>query len=116
MLSRVRRVNANVTALDRQRAAPGHGIAGVDREIEEDLVKFAGIGVDVPQRALDLRLDTDLLGQGGSEKLDRGGDDVIHVHHPRLEDLLPRRSQELLREVAVLLRRGADVADELTAL
>ena len=45
-LSKVGLVELNVTGLDDQLAALGHGVAGVDRQVHDHLLHLAGVGLD----------------------------------------------------------------------
>ena len=45
----VRVVELHVGGLDRQLAAVGHRVAGVDREVDDDLLDLAGVGLQVAE-------------------------------------------------------------------
>ena len=42
-------VQLDVAGLDGQPAAGRHGVPGVDRQVQQDLLDLAGVGLDRPQ-------------------------------------------------------------------
>ena len=44
-------VEVDVGGRDGQLAALGHGVAGVDRQVHDDLLDLAGVGLDQPEVA-----------------------------------------------------------------
>ena len=58
MLHRVALVEGDVPGLDRDRPAVGHRVAGVDHEVDDDLVDLAGIGADVAGGGIQLEDQT----------------------------------------------------------
>ena len=76
---RFRRVD--VGGLDRQVAAVGHGIAGIDRQVHDDLLDLAGIGLDRadgPRRNHD---QVDVFADQAGQHFQVFGDHVVEVEH-----------------------------------
>src|SRR5262249_56789027 len=44
-------LGADVAGADRQHAAVGHGVAGIDREIDDRLLELSDVGLDLPEIA-----------------------------------------------------------------
>jgi len=53
-----------VFAAQRESAAVGHGVAGVDGEVEEDLVDLGGVGLDGPEVGGDVVVEGDRFREG----------------------------------------------------
>ena len=70
--------------VDGQRAAVGHRVAGVDREVDQDLLELAGVGHDRPQVARPGWCQRDVLAEGAAQQLLDVGDDAVEVEHLRL--------------------------------
>ena len=112
MLPRVTGVHHDVARLHRERAAVGHRIARIDRQVEDHLVQPARIGVDGPQRFLQVGAHGDVFADAAAQQAERGAHDLIEIRHLRLHDLPPLGGQQLLGQVAALGGRGLDVVEE----
>ena len=73
-----------------------HGIARVDREVENGELELIGIGKRPPDAAAEHRLDRDLLAQGAPEQVGHAGDQAAKVERLRIERLLTRKGQQPL--------------------
>jgi hypothetical protein len=108
-------VQLGVAHLDGELAALGHGVAGVDRQVEQHLLDVAGVGLDRPQ-----------LRVGHGDQLDVLADDAaehpVHVRHhgPQVEDLrlhdgLAAEGQELAGQGRGPVPGGGHLPDQLAA-
>ena len=79
MLRGVIVVDLDVGGFERQRAALGHRVAGVDRQIEQDLVDLAGIGEHRAERRRRADDERDVLADQPIQHLVRVGDQVVEV-------------------------------------
>ena len=79
--------------------AVGHGVARVDREVQDHLLDLARVGPDVaecvgePEREVDVLAD-----QPAQHALACRATTVVQIDDGRLEDLLPAERQQLARE------------------
>ena len=77
-------VHSDVAGVDGQRAAAGHGVAGVDREIHQHLLQLARVGQDRLQVTGERGDQLDVLAEGPAQHFLHRGDDGVEV-----EDLGP---------------------------
>ena len=96
MRSGVGLVQFDVRRLDGELAALGHGVAGVDRQVHEDLLDLAGVGLDAAQ----VRLEGGRPGATSSPMSRRSifsasAHDLVEVQHLGCEHLLAAEGQEL---------------------
>ena len=66
-----------VGGLDRQPAAVRHGVARIDREVEDRVFELAGIGMGAPQPAGQHGLDADRLAERAAQQLGHAGDQLL---------------------------------------
>ena len=78
-----------------------HGVARVDRQVHDDLLDLAGIGLDRASRARDHH-EVDVLADQAGEHLQVFGDDLVEVDHFGRQHLLAAEGEQLARQ-----RRGA---------
>ena len=107
-----------VGRLDGQLAAGGHGVAGVDRQVEQAVLDLIGIRPGAPQAAGQDRFDLDRLP-------DRALKQFLHAAHQRVEveaggrqRLAPREGQQALgqrRRPVARLDREPDMAHQVVA-
>jgi hypothetical protein len=98
VLGRVALVDAFRARTDRQRAAARHCVAGVDGEIDDDLLELAAVGDDRRQERVGNDADLDLLADQPREHRRQAGDDLVQVERDRLEHLMAREREQLMRE------------------
>ena len=76
---RVALVEIDVGGLDRQLAALGHGVAGVDGKIENADLELGRIGVHPPHAAGEHGFDDDLLAERAPEKVGHAADEATEI-------------------------------------
>jgi hypothetical protein len=108
MQSQVARVEHDFLRLDGEASPPGHGVAGVDGQVEHDLLELAGIDLDPTQRGEEQGGEHDVLANQAPEHGLHAADYLVDVEHSRLEYLPAAEGQELARECR---RAGGGVAD-----
>jgi hypothetical protein len=80
---------------DHQGAAVRHRVAGVDRQVDQDLLHTSTVGVDhqpVRRRSGD---QGDVRTDRAGEQVMRIGDRRVHVEQLRTDDVLPGERQQL---------------------
>jgi hypothetical protein len=88
-----------------------HRIAGIDGEVDDDLLELAGIGADRAEIAAMLDDQLDLLAEQALQEARHLGDDVGQLQHLRAERLLARESEQLPGQAGGAVRIGADLLD-----
>ena len=106
-------VRREVAQRDVQGAAAGHGVAGVDHQVEEDLVQLAGIAPDAAEARLDLPGQPDVLADQAVEHDRHVGEQLRQVDHLRLDLLAPAEQEELPRQLRAAQGRAVDLLDGL---
>lgn len=87
--------NADIVGLDCQAPALRHGIAGIHRDIEQDLLGLRDIHEDVPRVMRQVGADLDgFAHEAGKHRLEIE-DNIVEVQRLALESLLAAESQEL---------------------
>jgi hypothetical protein len=61
---RVRLVHVDVAGLDGQLPAAGHGVAGVDGQVDQDLLDVAWVGEDHVEARVEVGNQLDMLAEG----------------------------------------------------
>jgi hypothetical protein len=111
VLGRVGLIEIHIGCHDRQLAAPGHGVAGVHREVHDDLLDLPGID----QRLLEIGRGGDrqlhVFADDAVEQVPRPDHDVVEVDDPRAQHLLAAEGQELTREPRGALPGRLDLLD-----
>ena len=98
-----------VSGGDRDQAADGHGIAGVHRQVHQDLLELTGIGQHVPQPGIELGLERDIRSEEAPEHRIELGHGDVEREHARLQHLAPAEGQELAGEAGGALPGMADL-------
>ena len=92
---------------DRELAAVRHGVAGVDREVDHDLLELVHVGLDGPEVAAVAEVELDPLAEQALQEHRQVGEPVVEVEHLRPQRLAARKRQQLAHEargpVGVLL-------------
>ena len=82
--------------VDGQRAARGHGVAGVDREVHQHLLQLARIGQDRPQVTGQRGDQLDVLANGPAQHFLHRGDDGVEVEDLRPDHVAPGEDEQLV--------------------
>ena len=88
-----------------KRAALGHGIAGVDREVDEHLLELSRIDFDLWERRLQRRRQPNLSAHRSREHCLHLHHHAVEVHALDLHHLPPPEGEQLTCECARALRR-----------
>ena len=89
-------VEVDVAGLDRKPSALRHRVAGVHREVEDDLLDLRRVGLHAAEGRIEQAVQLDRLADQRPEHLGHAGDDTVQVEHARLEHLLAAEREELL--------------------
>ena len=81
----------------RKLAAPGHGIARIDGQIQDHLLDLSGIGFHRSELRIGRERILDVLADQAREHLAHFGDDGVQVDHARLQHLHAAEGQQLAR-------------------
>ncbi len=104
MRGRVGLVEMGVGGLDRELAAPRHGVPRVDGEVEDADLELVGVGQHPPQAAGQHRFDGDLLAERTAQQFRHAGDQASGIDRLGIERLAPREGQQALGERGSPLR------------
>jgi hypothetical protein len=91
-------IQFDIQRLDDQFTALGHGIAGVDREIHDDLFHLSAIRADPTQPGIEGENGLDILAEQMRQHLPEIIDHGIQVQDGRAQNLLAAECQHLLRQ------------------
>ena len=69
MSGRVGLVDRGVSGFDSETSTLRHRVARVDRQVEQRILEFAGVGEGAPEPAGENGFDTDILAQRALQKL-----------------------------------------------
>ena len=94
----VRPVQMRVGGSNRELPAFGHGVAGIDRQIHDNLPDLAFVCAYPPQARLQDETQLNVLPDQGPEHLLKILHHHLEVEYLRLEHLLPAERQELPRQ------------------
>ena len=100
-------VEHGVGDLHRQPPAAGHGVPGVEGQVQERALHLRRIGDGVPQAAGHHRLHLDRLAQGPAQQVGHVADQPREVDHLRGQGLAPGERQQLAGQ----LRRPLGAVD-----
>src|SRR5580700_7058392 len=95
---RVAVINDQVLRFDGELAAERHGVAGVDGEIEEDLLELAGVGFDAAEGIAEAQAELDVFTNQAAEELAHVGDEFVEVEDLGLKDLHAAEGEHLAGE------------------
>ena len=88
-------VRLDIAGPDSDRATFGHGIPGIDRQIDQHLLELAEIGLDRPQIAAEFELQLDIGADQPVDKHAQVPNHIGHRQHSRPHRLLAREGQKL---------------------
>jgi hypothetical protein len=94
---------------DRQFAAFGHGVAGVDGQVHDDLFEHAGVGFDARQIRQATEFQRDVLAEQARKHVRHIAKDRVQLDEFRLEHLFAAEQQQLADERGGALGRGGDL-------
>jgi len=84
---------------ERQRPALGHGVARVQRQVEQHALQLRPVASRDRAASAQLGADRDPRVDRAHEQLHEVVDDRVHVHRRRLRDLLAGERQQLARQI-----------------
>ena len=87
-------VEVAVGGLDRDLAAVRHGVAGIEREIEQRVFELVGIGEGAPQPAGQHGFERHRFAERAAQEIAGAGDELVGVDDLRLERLLAREGEQ----------------------
>ena len=93
---------------DFHRAARGHRVAGVEREVRDHLLELAPVGADEAARH-DRRRKLDAFAEEAREQALEPGDDFAQVEHLRRQHLPAAEGEQLARERGRSIGRAHDL-------
>ena len=88
----------HVGGADGERAARGHRVPGVHRQVGDHLLQLARIRQDLPQVGLQLQPQVHVLADEPPQHRAHVGHHAVQVHHPGLEHLLPAEREQLAHQ------------------
>ena len=97
-------------------SSPGHGVAGIDRQVQDDLLDHSQIGVDVNRFGGEMELHGDVLAHQSLQHSAHGADDFVEFERLGLHDLLSAEGQQLAGQVRGALCGGAHLFETFGAL
>ena len=104
----VSQVQLGIGSLDEEGSARFHGIAGVDREVEDGSLELGGVDFRMPQIGGQRGTDVNLLSQCALKQVRHSGHLRVDVDDPRLEGLSAGNASSL--SVSPAARRAPRVA------
>ncbi len=97
--------------LDGQRAAAGHRVAGVDGEVQEDLLHLAPVCSDPGQVRCQLDPQLDVLTDASGQQVVDIGDDGVELEGLPVDRAPPPEEQQLVGQPSGSLGGGLDLLD-----
>jgi hypothetical protein len=94
------RVNMDGGGADQELAAFGHGVAGVDGQVDQNLLQHPRIGLDGWEARGKIHAQGNILAQNAAEHFADLVDDLVQVGHLQMEFVLAAEGQQLARQVA----------------
>ena len=104
-----------VVHAEREHAALGHRVAGVDAEVEDGHLELVGIGDRRPQATVDLDAHLHPRAAGTVDQLGHSGDQRTHVHVHRLQGLAAREREQAVHQHGGAVRRPPRDGDHARA-
>ena len=106
-------VEIDVGSVDPQGAAIGHRIAGVDGEVDEDLLELARVDQHGLQVGGERAVQLDVLAERATQQLLDVAYDVVDIDDLGLDDLTPGEGEQLVGQVRRPLAGQANLLDVL---
>ncbi len=95
-----------VGGLDRQRPAIRHGVAGIDREVEDRALQLVRIARGQPEAAGRHEFEADVLGDGPAEQFLHGRHELVGIDGLGVEGLPAREGEQAVGESRRPVRGG----------
>ncbi len=95
-------------------AAVGHGIAGVDRQVENDHFGLGRVCQRLPQGWFQVQAHRDIAAQGAAQQFFQAGQGAVEVQRHRLQPLASGESQQLRGQLGTALAGFANVREPRT--
>ena len=81
------------------RPRPGHGIAGVEHQVDQHLLELAAVGADLPGVGVERQLQRMVLAEDPAQHLLEVPDDAVDGQRLRTEELLAGEGEQLAGHV-----------------
>ena len=107
IVDEVGRGEAGVGGLHRHGAAAGHGVAGVDDQVQQGAFDLVHVGTDRPQRLLQPALQPDRLADRPAQQIPQPHHQRVQVGALRLQRLAPGEGQQAPGQGGGTIHRGA---------
>ena len=111
MESGVAAVNQDVLRVDGQQPTARHGIACIERQIDQDLFELARVGLYGPKVRLCRGRQLNVLTDGSQQHVLHRAHQIIEVEYLALDYFPLREGQELAGQVGGALSSGVDMVD-----
>ena len=98
---------------NRQPAPTRHGVAGVQREVEEDHLNLRSIDECIPEVCVEPRLNPYMRADGAAEHVAHAADHVVRIERRRLKPLAAGKGKQLRRQLSTAFGRLKCIASEL---
>ena len=95
-----------------QFAAIGHGIAGVDDQVEQGTFQLIGIGLGHPQVLAQLHFQTDAFVDAALQQFAHGNHQVVHLHRFGIQRLATGERQQTVSQARRAIGRGHAKVDQ----
>jgi len=105
MRERVLFIGDDIVGFNDEFSAAGHGVGGVDGEIEKDLFDLTGVGEDAAERIAAAHVEFDVFAKKSLEEAAGFHDEVVEIEDAGLKQLPAAESKQLAGE------RGGAVGD-----
>ncbi len=106
---------AKVLTTDIELAAIGHGVAGIDRQVQHGVFQLPGIGGDRPQSVGQMGGDLDRLAKRAFEESKQAWKEFVQINRLRLQRLLPGEGEQPLRQLGAARGGSIDCVQHLVS-
>ncbi|MNR05622.1 hypothetical protein D3C85_1216650 [compost metagenome] len=89
-------VEVDVGRFNPQFPAIGHGIPGVDDQVEQGVFQLTDIGADRPDVFGQLQLEFDMVALGPAQQIFQGMDQLVGIQRPAIQRLTPGERQQAM--------------------
>ena len=113
LAERERLALGDIGGADDELTAIGHGVARIDREVDDHLLELMQVGLDGPEVAAAFELQLDVLAEQAAEQDRQLGQHVAELQALRPQGLLAREGEQLAHEAGSAVRVLLDVHDVL---
>ncbi|MCY1446825.1 hypothetical protein D9M71_634130 [compost metagenome] len=109
-------VEVGVARCQGQLTDVGHGIAGIDRQVEDDHLGLGGVGQCLPQGQVQVQTHRNVATQRAAQQLFQAGQGTVEVQRHRLQTLAAGEGQQLRGQLGTTLTRFADMGEASAGL